>query len=425
MRALVVSLLLVAGVVADDKPPAPPWKTNPPIVAVQKELHRKHPKARTAALGRIEIVGPKLELMEWQGQETDDDVWDANAARWSTDNGKSWGEWVKQQASTNVKYGTITAWEGGICRQYDPTSGRLVEMWLRQIAGGGRYNCFTYSRTSTDNGKTWTKPKQLRYEAGEEFDPADPVKSGFLNTNQAYPGSNILVHSNGTLVHCVAHANAPKDKDNLPRAWKMGSLCFIGKWNATTKEYDWTAGTRTEISPEVSSRGLMEPEAAELTDGRVLVVWRGSDTAKTPGRKWHAISTDGGKTLGEPAEWKYDDGSSFYSPSSYHRMIRHSVTKKLYWIGNICDSPPGGNSPRYPLVIAEVDEKTATLKRKTVTAIDDRKEGQGPGVQFSNFSLYEDRQTHELVLLLTTYGQEADPKNWASADCHRYRLTFK
>jgi hypothetical protein len=30
-----------------------------------------------------------------------------------------------------------------------------------------------------------------------------------------------------------------------------------------------------EISPGVSSRGLMEPEVAELKDGRVLVIWRG------------------------------------------------------------------------------------------------------------------------------------------------------
>ena len=53
-------------------------------------------------------------------------------------------------------------------------------------------------------------------------------------------------------------------------------------------------------------------------------------------------------------------------------MIRHSVTGRLYWIGNICTQPPEGNWPRYPLVIVEVDEKAAALKRSTVTAIDDR-----------------------------------------------------
>jgi hypothetical protein len=297
-------------------------------------------------------------------------------------------------------------------------------MWLRQIAVKGIYHNFTYYRLSRDLGRTWTAPKQLRYEAGEPFDPADPLKPAFLKHNEGYTGSNVLVHSNGTLIHCLAHANAPGDPRNDERPWKMGSLCFIGKWNAAARDYEWTAGKRVEIAPEVSSRGLMEPEVAELTDGRVLVVWRGSNTSTTPGRKWFSVSSDGGRTLAPVREWKYDDGSQFYSPSSYHRMIRHSVTKKLYWVGNICKDPPSGNSPRYPLVIAEVDETIPALKRKTVTVIDDRRPGQGAGIQFSNFSLLEDRETHALELHLTTYGQEADAKDWASADSYKYTLTL-
>jgi hypothetical protein len=104
-------------------------------------------------------------------------------------------------------------------------------------------------------------------------------------------------------------------------------------------------------------------------------------------------------------------------------MIRHSVTKKLYWFGNICMTPPSGNSPRYPLVLAEVDETTAALKRSTVTAIDDRQPGQGD-VQFSNFALLENRETHELELYLTTYGQEPNSDDWASADSYKYTLTL-
>ena len=99
-------------------------------------------------------------------------------------------------------------------------------------------------------------------------------------------------------------------------------------------------------------------------------------------------------TLGPVRELKYDDGSSFYSPSSYHRMIRHSMSGKLYWIGNISAAPPSGNSPRYPLVIAEVDETIPALKKSTVTVIDDKQPGQTDAIQFSNFSLLEDRESH-------------------------------
>ena len=83
--------------------------------------------------------------------------------------------------------------------------------------------------------------------------------------------------------------------------------------------------------------------------------------------------------------------------------------------------PPAGNHPRHPLVIAEVDEATAALKRETVTLIAERKAYQGPQVQFSNFSLLEDRETHAFELFLTTYGQESDPTDWATADSIQIR----
>ena len=75
-------------------------------------------------------------------------------------------------------------------------------------------------------------------------------------------------------------------------------------------------------------------------------------------------------------------------------------------------------------MIAEVDEARAALKRHTVTAIDDRRLGDR-NIQFSNFPLIEDRITHELILHITTYGQEPDPKDWATAENYRYRLTLR
>jgi hypothetical protein len=161
----------------------------------------------------------------------------------------------------------------------------------------------------------------------------------------------------------------------------------------------------------------------ELQDGRVLVVWRGSDTPVTEGRKWFSLSTDGGMTLSPVQEWKYDDGLRFYSPSSIHRFIRRSVDKKLYWIGNICPEPPKGNSPRYPLIIAEVDEPRAALKKNTVSVIDDRAPNEGPDLQLSNFSVFEDRESHNLELYLTKFGADPNEK-WSTADAFKYTLTF-
>ncbi len=408
----------------------PPWQTNRPIVTVTKELYRRHTQPRQAALVSVAYVGPRLERREVQGEEAKSDVGDNVRARWSMDNGRTWTEFVPVQPSNNTDYRGVTVWEGEGPSVFDSHAEALVQSWLRQIVVGKLYHCFTYSRYSQDLGRTWSAPQQLRYETGAAFDPNEPKKADFLDHNEGYFGNNLLVRRDGTIVHVLAHCNALGDPRNQLRPWRMGSVLFQGRWNPTRKDYDWTAGARVEISPEHSARGLMEPEVAELADGRLLVVWRGSthgwdgSVARLPGRKFFSLSTDDGRTLTAPAVWRYDDGTDFYSPSSYHRMIRHSVSGKLYWLGNISATPPSGNSPRYPLVVGEVDEVKAALKKQTVTAIDDRRTGQPAEIQFSNFSLLEDRETHQLELHLTTYGQEPDPADWATADNYKYFLKF-
>ncbi len=420
LRVIIACTLLEAWpVLAADQPKDLPWKVNPPIVTVKKELFAKHPRPGAAALASDGYVGPKLERLEYHGLEIIDDAPEDNGFRFSSDNGRSWVP-VESTPDTSPEVQGL----GGGPVVFDPNAGVLVGIFMRQIFSGANANNFLYTRFSRDYGKSWSKPRQLRYEPGEDFDPKNPLKPGFLLRNQAYRGSSILLRRDGTLVHAAGMVNAPHDPENDQRPYRMGGVCFIGKWDAKAADFSWKAGRRVEVSPDLSWRGLMEPEVAELRDKRLLVVWRGSDTAKTAGHKWYSVSEDGGMTLSEPAEWKYDDGSHFYSPSAWHLMIRHSVTGRLYWVGNICPEPPDGNWPRYPLVIAEVDEKISALKRSTVTAIDDREPGQKGNVQFSNFSLMENRETHELELLMTLYGA-LDPANVRTADCYKYILKLK
>jgi hypothetical protein len=276
------------------------------------------------------------------------------------------------------------------------------------------------------------------YKPGASFDSERPFKPGYLNNNQAYCGNNIIRHSNGTLIHVGATVNIPKgvpvpNPKRLsvmgmpPDARCIGSVCFIGRWDDQLNSYGWTAGKPVWVSRSISSRGLMEPEVAELKGGRVLVVWRtsnaGLDPNEVPGHKFFSVSTDGGRTFDRPRPWTYDDGTAFFSPSSIHRMIRHSVTGRLYWIGNISPDPTRGNSPRYPLVIAEVDEEIPAIRRDTVTLIDDRREGDSTRLQLSNFSLLENRKDHSLEIYLTRLG--ADPGDFWGADAYTYTLHLK
>jgi hypothetical protein len=99
------------------------------------------------------------------------------------------------------------------------------------------------------------------------------------------------------------------------------------------------------------------------------------------------------------------------------------VSGKLYWFGNICSEPPSGNSPRYPLIVAEVDESKVALKQESVTVIDDKGPDDSPKLQLSNFCLLEDRETHRVELYLTRLG--ANPEDFWGSDAYRYTLSFR
>lgn len=419
-----------------------PWLTNRPIVGVTKTIRKRYVRPRSAAVVGSVYVGPGLERMEIQAVESKVDIHAEMQRRFSDDNGRTWTP-LEPMAPFVATYAGHEVVECGGARFYDPVAGVLIEAWLRQIGGDLRpdarqildypagimtrqesikrqYHDFTYVRLSTDHGRTWSAPTQLCYEEGEAFDPRDPLKPGFLQRNQAYFGNNFIRHSNGTLVFAVCAANSPSDPDNERRYARLGALCFVGRWDAAARDYRWTAGRRLEVRPELSFEGLQEPGIAELRGGRVLVIWRAASTPQTLGRKWFSVSTDGGLTLDGPAELRYDDGAHFYSPATIHQLIRHSRTGKLYWIGNISRVPPRGNWPRYPLVIAEVDEDRPAIRKSTVTVIDDRAPDQSEYVEFSNFWLLENRETHDFELTLTAYGE--DPEHVNNANCYHYTL---
>ncbi|MBM3264405.1 MAG: exo-alpha-sialidase [candidate division Zixibacteria bacterium] len=393
-------------------------------VHVVKTLYCPSPGEGAGSIVAMRYVGSGEKHIAVYGVEREgyDDVHFERTRRFSSDNGCTWSA-PEPIPATLVVYKDIVFSEGEGAEFYDPVTGVLVRSFLRQVALDGRYYNFTHLQNSFDTGRTWTAPHPLTYEPAVAFNPNDPVNPDYLASNHGYPGNNIIRHANGTLLYVLAHTRSPHDPDDAKRVWRMGSRCFIGTWDADRHVYDWTPGGLTEISPDRSSRGLMEPEIVELEDGRVLIVWRGSHTPQTPGCKFFSLSEDAGKTLSPPQPWRYSDGTPFYSPSSFHRMIRHSVSGRLYWFGNICDTPPSDNSPRYPLVMAEVDEKAAALKRDTLTVIDDRQSHQSEAFQLSNFSLFEDRKTHRLELYLSGYG-EFPGKSVYTAHCYRYELSL-
>jgi hypothetical protein len=336
--------------------------------------------------------------------------------RRSPDNGNTWSAFTPLP-SIRTESDQAVVWWAPLAYFFDPVTNVAVSMWLRQTQGAkGGCSPQTFARISRDAGLTWSPGVMLRYEDGDNYDPQDPLKPGYLHHNLAYPGNNIIRHSNGTLIHCVAEAANTGD---------LSSLCFIGRWDPAAQEYRWTPGKRVSLKESDRGGSFQEPAVAELRDGRVLVVWRRTATSIESFRKWFGVSSDGGRTLSPPAEWKYDDGSRFYSSASYHQIFRHSVTGKLYWVGNIVTGPhPSGPcQPRFPLIIAEVEETMPAVKKDTVTVIDDRADGESDMIQLSNFSVLEDRDTHAIELYMNRLG--ADPKEFWTGDSYKYTLTLQ
>jgi len=181
-------------------------------------------------------VGSELQRREVQAEEVASDVGDNIRARWSIDNGRSWTEFVPVQPSNNVNYAGVTVWEGEGAGVFDPRAGVLLQSWLRQIVVDGLYHCFTYSRFSRDMGHHWSEPQQLRYEGGAAFDPREPKQAAFLNHNEGYFGNNLLVLKDGTIVHVLAHCNAPGDRGTTSARGAWARFCFWGggTWPART-----------------------------------------------------------------------------------------------------------------------------------------------------------------------------------------------
>jgi len=412
----------------------------PAIASVKRELYIPSPRPHVAAVLSAGYTGTGLRRWERLAEEATSDWCDNTRARYSDDNGRTWSEW-EYEAEEHPTQGDLVMEEGEFARGYDSRAGRMVRMVFERILKGDPAEALAahwrgvqlywdhmFWQASEDDGLTWGPKRQLTYEHGPVFDPGNWGSEEFLACNQMYGGYNLVALEEGAIAYPgvvpVAHRNEEGEMEQVG-----GVICLVGRWDEARQAYEWTHSEPLAVSKRVSSRGLMEPCIAELSNGALLLEMRGSSTEFTAGRKWISVSRDRGRSWSPVTDLRFDDREQFYAPSTFARILRSTKTGRLYWIGNISPTPPEGNLPRYPLYIAEIEEAIPALERETLTVIDDcDPERDTALLQLSNFSAFGNRETLEIELYLTRYGERGDGKlhsgDFWTADVYRYVIAL-
>jgi hypothetical protein len=346
----------------------------------------------------------------------------------SPDNGKTWTFTETLQTKLSHPDGTLRRHpRGGFV---DTSHDRFIAFRTEGVLPtdhpleGMKHWTIRY-RVSHDGGKTFISDDQV-IQQGAEYSSRHPVFEVNIGQNSMMIGDFAcapIVDKKGRILHPCQISPPGPDGNYVNRGgghtWHEAAV-LIGTWS-DDHTLIWQISQRVAITPDRSTRGLIEPTIAFLPDGRLLMVMRGSNDAKPvlPGHKWYTLSDDGGFTWGPVQPWAFSDGTAFFSPSSCSQLLTHSGGK-MYWLGNISPTNPTGNLPRRPFVIAEVDTRSALLKRDTVFVIDDKREGDSDKAWFSNFFAYEDRVTHEVVLnMARAFCKSAT--EWTS-DAFEYRI---
>jgi len=263
-------------------------------------------------------------------------------------------------------------------------------------------------RVSTDAGRTWLFDEPV-IQAGN-YSAKHPCDGVWVGSNSVYLGDlgcvAIATRKGKVLVPAQTTPLGPDGELWNPSGGHSYTdvLVFIGSWTKTNR-LTWEV-SRVIGDPKRSSRGLIEPSLAELPDGRILMVMRGSNGGKIdpehklPSYKWCAVSKDGGRHWSTPEPWTFDDSQPFFSPSSMSRLFRHS-SGRCFWAGNLTSENCEGNLPRWPLALAEVDLKSLKLVRSTMLTLDtqmpeDKTRGR---LDISHLTMFEDRETKEIVVV--------------------------
>jgi hypothetical protein len=413
--ALVLATCLAANeVVAESDPHAVQLPARPKLIS--KAIFLRHDRGRPVATGFVTYVSKrKPVLMHCFGREDYSDGYDDYAIQLSTDNGRTWSKPEIRWKSSVVPDGRMRYAEPAAF--YDPDQDKLVVLIDHTLYPKDKLNVDTEYGLELNIydpvKRKWTERRELKFpgQRTPAMSFSFPIKT--VRGHLLFPGMRKSVDADGKAIH-YKNTWAPVDE----------VVTAIGKWTSRGG-LAFRLGQPLDIEPERSSRGLDENTLIELPDGRIAAICRGDNSAfpERPGYKWLSFSHNDGETWSAPVPLPAIDGDPIESGANGSAIFRSVKNGRLYWLGNpaLRGERPNGNWPRSPLCLVEVQENPLALKRDSIFAVDERNFNDSSRVQMSNFRFYQDRETGDVVIFLTRYGERSE-KEWMIADYYRYRV---
>ena len=366
------------------------------------------------------------DLMSIEQRWSRSDTIDVAYYRRSQDNGRTWTDPVRKVTGEKRP--------GGMWRLHprggfvDMKSGHFLEIWNEGILPSddpleGMRQWNVYYTVSPNDSKTRSVIQQIIHE-GREFNARHPLPGVYTGKNAVMIGDNAsppISYKNSILLPVqISPLGVDGHLSNPGGGYTYLDVAVLhGHWRGN--HLVWHMSDLVKGDPARSTRGMDEATIEVLTDGRLIMVMRGSNDKKydLPSYRWVSFSSDGGWKWTEPQPWTYSDGAAFYSPSACSQLLRHS-SGRLFWLGNISKTNPRGNRPRYPFNVAEVDLQSGQLKRDTIMVVDDRQAEDDELLTLSNFFAREDRETRQILVHMTRLF--AFKEGWIG-DAQLYRIS--
>ena len=374
------------------------------------------------------------EMLHWvkhgDGRTTLDACYDGTWLRRSEDNGGHWQE-VGEKARFDTERTDEQLLPSGMV--LDERSDTLIHFLQGQRADKSCYGyinqgCYrVFTSISKDRGQTWSDAVPI-VDRREDFDTEKwGPEFEYGNRGSILNGDSCVWMADGSL---VAPFTAYERLDGT-KPWYFRIICGRGVWNED-QTIDWEFGSYFEVGLDKATSGCCEPSIVSLGGDRLFMTSRcqGGEAENLYSTRYCSTSEDAGMTWSSPEPLLYDDGDPVFTPASSSVFHQSTRTGKTYWLGNILDAPVYGQTPRYPLMLAEFDLGCTCLVRDSVRLIQDRPDDSHELVRYTNFGHYEDRASGHLIITLPEqyrhlgWDDMEKPEDFA-ADCVRYTVELE